>query len=143
VIEELSPDVVALQEIGDEEPLQDLQEALGDAYLHRAVSAFPDGRGIKVAFLSQFAIQERTDLADFPAGPALEICELSAAGEPSLVSRMGRGALRIHVAEEDLTVDLITAHLKSKLLTFPGGRFAPHNEEERAQVAGLAHSWRS
>jgi hypothetical protein len=33
--------------------------------------------------------------------------------------------------------------LKSKLLTFPGGRFAPHNEEERAQVAGLAHSWRS
>jgi hypothetical protein len=89
VIEELSPDVVALQEIGDEEPLQDLQEALGDAYLHRAVSAFPDGRGIKVAFLSQFAIQERTDLADFPAGPALVICELSAAGEPSLVSAGG------------------------------------------------------
>ena len=35
-------------------------------------------------------------------------------------------------------MDLITAHLKSKLLTFPGGRFTPRNEEERAQVAGIA-----
>lgn len=33
---------------------------------------------------------------------------------------------------------LITAHLKFKLLTFPRGRFFPRNEEERAQVAGIA-----
>ncbi len=71
-IVELSPDVVALQEVSGEEPLQDLQEALSDTYAHRAVSAFPDGRGIRVAFLSELATQEeRTDLADFPAGPAL------------------------------------------------------------------------
>jgi endonuclease/exonuclease/phosphatase family metal-dependent hydrolase len=138
VIGELSPDVVALQEVGGEEPLQDLQEALGNTYSNRAISAFPDGRGIRVAFLSRLAIQMRTDLADFPAGPALEVRELTATGEPRLVSRMGRGALRIRVVKEDLTVDLITAHLKSKLLTFPGGRFFPDDEEERAQVAGLA-----
>jgi predicted extracellular nuclease len=51
---------------------------------------------------------------------------------------MGRGALRVRVTKDGLTVDLITAHLKSKLLTFPGGRFAPRDEEERAQVAGIA-----
>src|SRR5919199_2126185 len=138
VIGELSPDAVALQEVGGEEPLQDLQEALGDAYPNRTVSTFPDGRGIRVAFLSELAIEVSTDLVDLPAGPALGVHELSATGEPRLISRMGRGALRIRVAKEDLTVDLITAHLKSKLLTFPGGRFFPESEEERAQVAGLA-----
>ena len=55
---------------------------------------------------------------------------------------MGPGALRIRVTKEGLTVYLITAHLKSKLLSFPrfGGQtsFAPRDEEERAQVAGLA-----
>jgi endonuclease/exonuclease/phosphatase family metal-dependent hydrolase len=142
VIEGLSPDVVALQEVGGEEPLQDLQEALGGVYSHRTVSAFPDGRGIRVAFLSKLAIQERTDLVDFPPGPALDVHELSGAGEPRLVTRMGRGALRIRVAKEGLRVDLITAHLKSKLLSFPrlGGQtsFGPRDEGERAQVAGLA-----
>jgi endonuclease/exonuclease/phosphatase family metal-dependent hydrolase len=142
VIDGLSPDVVALQEVGGEEPLQDLQEALGDAYPHRAVSAFPDSRGIRVAFLSKLAVEQRTDLVDFPPGPALEVRELSPVGEPRLVTRMGRGALRIRLAKEGLTVDLITAHLKSKLLSFPrpGGEmgFSPRDEEERAQVAGIA-----
>jgi len=142
VIDGLSPDVVALQEVGGEEPLQDLQETLGDAYPHRAVSAFPDSRGIRVAFLSKLAVEQRTDLVDFPPGPALEVRELSAVGEPRLVTRMGRGALRIRLAKEGLTVDLITAHLKSKLLSFPrpGGEvgFSPRDEEERTQVAGLA-----
>ena len=50
----------------------------------------------------------------------------------------GSRALPIHVTKEYLTVDLITAHLKSWLLSFPGGRFFPHSEEERARVAGLA-----
>ena len=55
---------------------------------------------------------------------------------------MGPGALRIRVTKEGLTVYLITAHLKSKLLSFPRfgvqTSFAPRDEEERAQVAGLA-----
>jgi endonuclease/exonuclease/phosphatase family metal-dependent hydrolase len=143
VIGGLSPDVVALQEVGGgEEPLQDLQEALDGAYPHRAVSAFPDNRDIQVAFLSKHAIDEHTDLVDLPPGPALDVRELSAAGERRPVTRLGRGALRVRVAKEGLTVDLITAHLKSKLLSFPrpGGEtsFFPRDEEERAQVAGLA-----
>jgi endonuclease/exonuclease/phosphatase family metal-dependent hydrolase len=141
VIERLDPDVVALQEIGGEdgeEPLDDLQEALGGSHPHRALSAFRDGRDIQVAFLSKHTVDEHEDVVDFPDGPALDIHDLDEAGNPKPIERMGRGALRVRVTKDGLTVDLITAHLKSKLLTFPGGRFSPRNEGERAQVAGIA-----
>ncbi len=141
VIERLDPDVVALQEIGGEngeEPLDDLQQALGGTHPHRTLSAFRDGRDIQVAFLSKHTAEEHEDVVDFPEGPALDIHDLDEAGNPKPIERMGRGALRVRVTKDDLTVDLITAHLKSKLLTFPGGRFSPRNEGERAQVAGIA-----
>lgn len=141
VIGRLDPDVVALQEVGGEEPLDDLQSALDGAYPHVAISAFPDGRGIGVAVLSKHAVQEQTDLVDFAAGPALDIHTLTATGDPKPIDRMSRGALRVRVTKDGLQVDLVTAHLKSKLLTFPrpgGGSFTPRDEEERAQVAGIA-----
>lgn len=72
-INRLDPDVVALHELGGEEPLRDLQQALGGAYPHRAVSAFPDRRGIRVAFLSKHPLDEPPeDIVDFPPGPALD-----------------------------------------------------------------------
>jgi endonuclease/exonuclease/phosphatase family metal-dependent hydrolase len=143
VVNRLDPDIVALQEIGGEEPLHDFQQALGGTYPHRAVSAFPDRRGIRVAFLSKLAVDELADpdIVDFPPGPALDIHDLTETGGSTPITRMGRGALRIRVTKNDLTVDLITAHLKSKLLSFPrpgGSSFTPRDEEERAQVAGIA-----
>ncbi len=141
VIGRSDPDVVALQEVGGEngeEPLEDLQVALGGTHQHRALSAFRDRRDIQVAFLSKHGLDEPEDIVDFPQGPALDIHDLNEAGEPTPIERMGRGALRVRVTKDGLTADLITAHLKSKLLTFPGGRFAPRDEEERAQVAGIA-----
>jgi endonuclease/exonuclease/phosphatase family metal-dependent hydrolase len=141
VINQLAPDVVALQEVGGEEPLHDLQQALVGTYPHHAVSAFPDRRGIRVAFLSKHLVDEQADIVDFPPGPALDIHDLNATGDSTPITRMGRGALRIRVTKNDLTVDLITAHLKSKLLTFPrpgGSSFVPRDEDERAQVAGIA-----
>jgi endonuclease/exonuclease/phosphatase family metal-dependent hydrolase len=141
VIENLDPDIVALQEVGGEQPLQDLQEALGDAYPHRAVSAFPDGRGIRVAFLSKHAVQGQQDIVEFPEGPALDVHDLGADGEAKPIDRMGRGALHLRVQKEELTVHLVTAHLKSKLLSFPrpwGTSFTPRDEDERAHVAGIA-----
>jgi len=141
VINELNPDVVGLQEIGGEEPLLDLQQALDATYPHRAVSAFPDRRGIRVAFLSKLPIDNRLDIVDFPPGPALTINDLTSTGASTPITRMGRGALLIRVAKDTLVADIITAHLKSKLLTFPrpnGSGFTPRNEEERAQAAGVA-----
>jgi endonuclease/exonuclease/phosphatase family metal-dependent hydrolase len=141
VIDQLDPDILALQEIGGEEPLHDLQQALGKSFPHIAISAFPDRRGIRVVFLSQHTIAERAHIADFPPGPALDILGLDSNSEPIPINRMGRGALRIRITKNGLTVDLITAHLKSKLLTFPrpgGSSFTPRDEEERPQVAGIA-----
>jgi endonuclease/exonuclease/phosphatase family metal-dependent hydrolase len=145
VIDGLSPDVVALQEVRGEEPLQDLQEALGGAYPHSAVSAFPDGRGIRVAFFSKHAVNEQEDMAEFPEGPALDVHGLTSTGKPKPIDCMSRGALRVRVTKDTLMVDLLTAHLKSKLLSFPrpwGTSFTPHDEGERAQVAGIALMWR-
>ena len=141
IIGQNDPDILALQEIGGEEPLHDLQQALGTSFPHSAISAFPDNRGIRVAFLSKYEIAERAHIVDFPLGPALDILGLDSNGEPIPITHMGRGALRIRITKNGLTVDLITAHLKSKLLTFPrpgGSSFTPRDEEERAQVAGIA-----
>lgn len=141
VIVDLSPDVVALQEVGGGGALEGVQGALDGAYPHRAVSAFPDRRGIRVAFLSKHEIEEKEDVVEFPQGPALEVHDITPTGESRPVDRMGRGALRVRVAKEGLKVDLISAHLKSKLLAFPrpwGASFTPRDEGERAQVAGIA-----
>jgi endonuclease/exonuclease/phosphatase family metal-dependent hydrolase len=141
VIERLDADVIALQEMGGEEPLYDLQQALAGRYPHRAISAFPDSRGIRVAFLSKHVVEEQEDIVDFAPGPALDIHELTPTGGSAPVIRMGRGALRVGITANSLRVNLITAHLKSKLLTFsrPGGSsFTPRDEEERAQAAGIA-----
>lgn len=56
---------------------------------------------------------------------------------------MGRGALRARIDVDGTTVDLITAHLKSKLLSFPNGRFSPRDEGERARYAGYALALRT
>jgi endonuclease/exonuclease/phosphatase family metal-dependent hydrolase len=136
-----APDVAAFQEVGGEEPLHDLQQALGGTYPHRAVSTFPDRRGIRVAFLSKVPVEETMDFVDFPPGPALDLKNLTGSGESEPVTRMSRGALLIRVTKGNLTATLITAHLKSKLLSFPrahGSSFQPRDENERTQVAGIA-----
>jgi endonuclease/exonuclease/phosphatase family metal-dependent hydrolase len=141
VITRLAPDVVALQEVGGAEPLHDLQQTLGGTYPHAVSSAFPDQRGIRVAFLSKHPVTEHTDIVDFPPGPALAIHDLTAMGTARPIIRMGRGALRIRVVADGQPMDLLTAHLKSKLLSFPrpgGSSFTPRDERERAQVAGIA-----
>ena len=135
----IQPDVLALQEIGSESnnghPLNDLQSKLNGQYPHKALSSYPDLRGIRVGFLSRFLINDADEFATFASG------ELSSVPNwyPSAPStRMGRGALRIDVEPiAGVTVRLVTIHLKSKLITYPGGRFAPQNENERAIGAGL------
>lgn len=138
VITRLNPDLLGLQEVGSDDALRDLQDALGDRYPHRAVSTAPDARGIRVAALAQYRMEQKPDIVDFPPGPSLNVHNLTTSGETVPLTRMGRGALWVQVVKDGLTIHCITAHLKSKLLTFPGGRFSPKDENERAQVAGIA-----
>lgn len=142
VIGRLRPDVIGLQELGGDGPLQDLQKALDDGYPHRAVSRFDDHRHIRVGLLSRFPLQDIQQVVDFPAGPALQIQSVTDTGAGEPVTRMGRGAVQAVVRLEGAAFTVITAHLKSKLLSFPRPRgrtsFEPRDETERAQVAGAA-----
>jgi len=55
-----------------------------------------------------------------------------------MMNQMGRGALQVTVRASNRDVHIVSAHLKSKLLTFPDGRFTPHDEDERARYASYA-----
>jgi hypothetical protein len=52
VLDAQQPDVAALQELGPPEALAQLQDRLSHQLPHQQLSAHPDGRGIRVGFLS-------------------------------------------------------------------------------------------
>jgi endonuclease/exonuclease/phosphatase family metal-dependent hydrolase len=54
------------------------------------------------------------------------------------ILRLGRGALNITVKRNGSNVEFINVHLKSKLLTFPGGQFSTEDEDLRARAAAQA-----
>jgi endonuclease/exonuclease/phosphatase family metal-dependent hydrolase len=133
-VNEEAPDVLALQEIGDPAALEDLVKKLGGTWF-KHVSAHQDARGIRVAWLARRAISEAEDIFEFP--PKLRPVQVDDDGHA--LGEMGRGGLAISVrSESGVAIRLVTVHLKSKLLTFPGGRFNPHDEEERARFAAYA-----
>lgn len=133
VIAELAPDVLAVQEVGDPAALEDLAARLDGGY-RVALSTIPDARGIRVGFLSRPAMRQVEDVHAFP--PGLEPVQVDDAG--GRLRTMGRGALKVRIRAAGRTVDLVCCHLKSKLLTFPGERFAPRDEHERARFAAYA-----
>jgi endonuclease/exonuclease/phosphatase family metal-dependent hydrolase len=143
-IASIGPDLIALQEIGGKgrtpRPIVDLLARLGSPWT-AAASAHPDGRGIRVAVLSRHELSGgQHDVVRFPPG------ELS--GVPDWhgrkrITEMGRGALAVTVTRPSgLRVRVITAHLKSKLISYPSEnghtRFQPHDEDERANGTALA-----
>ena len=100
-------------------------------------SAHPDRRGIRVAFLSRLKPAWTGELSPFPARALLRL-RAETEGEGIDLTRMGRGALAIEVRKGQERIRLVTAHLKSKLVTYPGGRFAPLDEHERVRGTALA-----
>jgi endonuclease/exonuclease/phosphatase family metal-dependent hydrolase len=130
----VAPDVLALQEVGGPSCLADLQNKLGGPYKYSAISQYPDIRGIRVALLSQRRLRAITHTHTFPPGAIPD------APDPNgtLLTSMGRGALAATVTIAGTNLQVMTAHLKSKLLTYPGGRRFPKDEDERARGAGYA-----
>jgi len=138
VIRDLDPTLLGVQEVGDPAALEDLVGML-DGDWHIALSAHPDSRGIRVGFLSRPAPRTITDTNRFPA--PLRPVQGDDDGEP--VDRAGRGFLAVEIAVETeaapgMTLSVAVCHLKSKLLTYPGGRFQPRNEGERARYGAYA-----
>ena len=137
VIVTMAPDVLAVQEVGDVAALTDLADRVGGTW-HQATAA-PDRRGIRVGFLSRLPMTSVRQWIAFPAG--LRPIQVDDTAVSS--STMGRAALQVRVNVAGRRIDLIACHLKSKLLTFPGGRFSTDDEGERARFGAYALHRRS
>lgn len=128
----LAPDVLAVQEVGDPAALDDLVDRLDGTW--RTALAEPDARGIRVGFISRRGLTKVEQIADFPG----EFGGVQVDDTGERIEAMGRPGLRVRVRAGGRSIDVISVHLKSKLLTFPGGRFSPRDEGERARYAVYA-----
>ncbi|MGW0820539.1 endonuclease/exonuclease/phosphatase family protein [Streptomyces sp. NPDC002845] len=148
VVTELDPTLLGVQEVGDVEAFRDLAVMLGGEW-HVATSRKADGRGIRVGFLSRRPFEVLADTDAFPE--KLRPVQADDAGES--VSRSGRGFLAVEFEDGDGNGDedgngggdaapeivrVAVCHLKSKLLSYPNGRFHPRDEGERARFGAYA-----
>ncbi|GGV67413.1 hypothetical protein GCM10010294_21980 [Streptomyces griseoloalbus] len=135
VITELDPALLGVQEVGDPGALEDLAGMLDDDW-RIALSEHADSRGIRVGFLSR---TDPTVVADTVAFPA-ELLPVQADDAGLTAGQAGRGFLAVEVAGDGDGPPLRVAvcHLKSKLLSYPNGRFHPRDEGERARYGAYA-----
>jgi endonuclease/exonuclease/phosphatase family metal-dependent hydrolase len=134
VIGRLAPDVIAVEEVGDPAALADLVARL-DGDWHTAFSeVFEPDHPIRVAVLARGAITATDQVSAFPP----QLRPVQTGDDGTTIAAIPRGALKVRVTHDDLSVDLVACHLKSKLLSFPGGRFSPHDEGERARFGAYA-----
>ena len=131
-INDLEPDVLCVQEVGDPDALADLVKLLSGTW-HSAL-ADPDGRGIRAGIISRTELSSVDQIAAFPD----KVQPVQVEDDGATIQEMGRPALRAQVKLAGTTVTVISAHLKSKLLSFPGGRFNPKDEGERARYGFYA-----
>jgi endonuclease/exonuclease/phosphatase family metal-dependent hydrolase len=129
--------------VGSPVAFQDFIDAMPGCYPDCRLSTHPDPRGIRVGFLSKFPILGADEIVEFPEAGIPSVPGLASDGSLKDISEMGRGALAIQIQPKpDFSIHLITAHLKSKLLTYPSPpdhpRYKPKDENERARVAGMA-----
>ena len=129
----IRPDVLAVQEVGQPEALADLVALLAGRW-YTTLSAHPDVRGIRVGFLTRRRPTGHTDIVDLATG----LAPVQSDDTGAATTQMGRGALRVTVKVGTVAVEVVTAHLKSKLLTYPSGRFSPTDENQRARFAAYA-----
>ncbi|MFN0282018.1 MAG: endonuclease/exonuclease/phosphatase family protein [Kineosporiaceae bacterium] len=134
-IRDAGVDVVAVQEVGAPGPFEDLRVALGPEWTG-ILSTQPDARrGIRVGVLSRLPAVRLSDDVRLRAG----LPPLYTDDSRNIATRLGRGALSVEVTTASgAKLAVLTVHLKSKLVTYPGGRFDTNDEAERARFAAYA-----
>ncbi|MCX3289647.1 endonuclease/exonuclease/phosphatase family protein [Streptomyces sp. NEAU-H22] len=132
-ITELDPALLGVQEVGDPEALKDLAGMLDDDW-HVALSEHADSRGIRVGFLSRTTMTVVADTRAFPA----DLRPVQADDSGLTAGQAGRGVLAVEVPGGDGPLRVAVCHLKSKLLSYPDGRFQPRDEGERARYGAYA-----
>ncbi|MEU9629908.1 endonuclease/exonuclease/phosphatase family protein [Streptomyces luteogriseus] len=132
-ITELDPALLGVQEVGDPEALKDLAGMLDDDW-HIALSEHADSRGIRVGFLSRTPMTVVADTRAFPA----DLRPVQADDSGLTAGQAGRGVLAVEVPGGGGPLRVAVCHLKSKLLSYPDGRFQPRDEGERARYGAYA-----
>ena len=130
MIDRAAPDVLAVQEVGEPEALADLVARLDGTWNVELATVLEPDHPIRVGVLSRAPIADVEQVAAFPQ----QLAPVQVDDRGATVSSMPRGALRARCGE----LDLVVCHLKSKLLSFPGGRFTPRDEGERARYGAYA-----
>jgi hypothetical protein len=97
-------------------------------------SELPDGRGVRVGFLSRLALGNVEHIVT--SRTAWHRCRSTTKARAWRKWGAGRSGLASRPAGARSTWS--SCHLKSKLLTLPGGRFHARDEGERARFAGYA-----
>lgn len=127
--------MLAVQEVGEPEALADLAARLSGEWQIETATVFEPDHPIRVGVLSRSAIDGVEQVSAFPR--LLEPVQADDRG--GRIGAMPRGALQVRTGG----VELVVCHLKSKLLSFPGGRFSPRDEGERARFGAYALQRRS
>jgi len=119
--------------VGDPNALKDLVALLNGKWTLKTSTVFEAHHAIRVGVISQLPMSKVQHVSKFPAplGP-VQVDDTGAT-----MNAMGRGALRVRVTAGGRPIDAVVCHLKSKLLSFPGG-FQPSDEDERVRFAAYA-----
>jgi endonuclease/exonuclease/phosphatase family metal-dependent hydrolase len=135
-ITRMDPDVLAVQEVGEPVALSELADRVGGTWhIETAAPEAGTDHTIRVGVLSRLPLTTFDPVAAFPD----KLRAIQQGDTPAdVATAMGRPALHVRVRIHDTDIDLITAHFKSKLLTFPPNRFSPHDEGERARFGAYA-----
>src|SRR3954463_2569436 len=115
VINAAAPDLLAVQEIGDEQSFLALGSELG--WTGVLSTHFETPHTIRVGWLSAGNLSDVEEVVDLPAA----LSPVKVADDGTTLTQLGRGALAVtYTTAAGTTVRAVTAHLKSKLLSFPG-----------------------
>jgi endonuclease/exonuclease/phosphatase family metal-dependent hydrolase len=135
VIRTAAPDLLAVQEVGDEQSFEALRAELGAGWTGMLSTHFETPHTIRVGWLSPGALSDVQQVVDLPAA----LSPVKVDDDGATLTQLGRGALAVtYTSAAGTTVRALTAHLKSKLLSFPGGRFDTNDETERARYGVYA-----
>ena len=135
VIRTAAPDLLGVQEIGDEQSFEDLRRQLGNDWTGVLSTHFESPHTIRVGWLSPGGLSDVEEIVNLPT----ELSPVKVADDGTTLTQLGRGALAVtYSTSTGATVRALTAHLKSKLLSFPGGRFDTNDEAERARYGVYA-----
>ena len=119
-----------MQEVGEPEALADLVARLDGDWEVETATVFERDHPIRVGVLSRLEVGEVEQVSPFPE----RMRPVQADDAGATLDAMPRGALRVRTDG----LDLVVCHLKSKLLTFGGGRLSPRDEGERARYGAYA-----